>query len=424
MAKLTKSKVEAIKPAPGEQVAVWDSELKGYGVRVSPGGTKTFFVQGRIKGQGKMIKATIGKFGVFTAEQARDKARNMLTDMANGKDPRIATMKKEEAHTFGDLLNAYADMLEAEGKESATAVRNSLKRNVEKLFPKLWKKPAIEIDIDDCLAIIGRQNDDNKPRQADKLRAYIKAAFTRAINARGNVKAPAVLREMKITTNPARDIQKVEGSSNANDRALTIAELQAYWKRVKALEEPRRSLAMLHLLTGGQRMKQLSRVTLADIDRDSMVMVMQDIKGRRSAARVYGVPLLPQALECIDNITGGGTFVFSANGGLSPINTNYLSSIAKRVCDDMAKAGELTGSPFTGKHIRSSVETRLMGKPYRVSSDVFKRLLSHGMGGVQEKHYQHDSFHDEQLEALEMLWRMLEAKPEPSAQVIPLRAQA
>lgn len=422
--KLGKSKIEAIKPTPGAQAIVWDSDLKGYGIRVSPGGTKTFFVQGRIKGQGKPVKITIGKFGVFTAEQARDAARNLLNDMANGNDPRATTKAGDENHTFGDLMTAYADMLEASGKESAKAVRNAINANIKAVHPKLWKKPAAEIDIDDCVSIIGRVSDQGKPRQADKIRSYIKAAFTKAINARGDVKAPAALREMRIKTNPARDIQKVAGSSNANDRAMTVAELQSYWRRVKELAEPQRSLGMLHLLTGGQRMKQLSRVTLEHIDRDAMIMKMHDYKGRRANARVYGVPLLPQALECIDNITGGGQFVFSANGGLSPIGTSYLSSIAKRVCDDMQQAGELSGSKITGKHIRASVETRLMGKPYRVSSDVFKRLLSHGMGGVQEKHYQHDSFHDEQLEALEMLWRLLEGLPEPVTQAIPFSREA
>ena len=48
--KLTKTKVEALKPDPAKQYLVWDSELKGYGVRVSPGGAKAFFVQGRIRG--------------------------------------------------------------------------------------------------------------------------------------------------------------------------------------------------------------------------------------------------------------------------------------------------------------------------------------------------------------------------------------
>ncbi len=61
--KLTKTKVEALKPDPIKQTVVWDSVLTGFGVRLSPGGTKTFFVQGRIRATQQLIKLTIGKMG-------------------------------------------------------------------------------------------------------------------------------------------------------------------------------------------------------------------------------------------------------------------------------------------------------------------------------------------------------------------------
>jgi integrase len=416
--KLTKSKIEALKPNPDAQSLTWDSELKGYGVRVSPGGTKTFFVQGRIRGCAQVIKATIGQFGPFTAEQARQQARDMLHVMSQGKDPRLTKDKRELGHAFGDLMTAYVEMLEADGKASAKAVKSAITKNIEQAFPKLWKKPAAEISIDDCVAIIGKLNDEGSPRQADKIRSYMKTAYSKAINARGNVKAPAVMRALKITSSPVRDVQKVDGSSNASERALSLAEFRAYWGRVQMLAEPRRSIAMLHVLTGGQRMQQLARVTLADIDRDAMLMRMQDGKGRRAKPRIYSVPLLPQALACIESVTGSGQYVFSSNAGKTPMHISYISDIVKDVCTDMAEAGELEGEPFTGKVIRATIETRLMKAPYRVSSDVLARLLSHGMGGVQAKHYAHDPMHEEQVEALEKLWRLLESKPEPSAQVI------
>ncbi|MFZ3206389.1 MAG: integrase, partial [Pseudomonas sp.] len=103
---------------------------------------------------------------------------------------------------------------------------------------------------------------------------------------------------------------------------------------------------------------------------------------------------------------------------------SYLSDIAADVCAAMAEAKELQGAPFTGKVIRATIETRLMKAPYRVSSDVLARLLSHGLGGVQAKHYAHDAMHEEQVEALEKLWRLLHEEAEPSAQVIELRARA
>jgi hypothetical protein len=46
------------------------------------------------------------------------------------------------------------------------------------------------------------------------------------------------------------------------------------------------------------------------------------------------------------------------------------------------------------------------------------------MGGVQARHYQHHNFHEEKLEALEMVYRMAEGQPEPMAQVIPFNREA
>lgn len=181
---------------------------------------------------------------------------------------------------------------------------------------------------------------------------------------------------------------------------------------------------MLHVLTGGQRMAQLARVTLADVDRDSMTMTLRDNKGRRAKPRVYQIPLLPETLPLIDGITGSGEYVFSADGGATPMSDQFVSDIAARTCTAMKEAGELQGAPFTGKHIRATIESRLMDDPYNVSSDVLARLLSHGLGGVQARHYARDPLLPRQLDALRKLWRLLNNKPEPGAEVVQLRANA
>lgn len=419
--RLTKTVVDALEPESGKQFFVWDSKLPGFGVRVSPGGSKSYMYQGRINGTLKKI--TIGRHGVYTAEQARKEAKDIGIAMSQGQDPSREKNTKGGS-TLGDLLTAYVDLLKDQGKESADSVKSCLKRDVEDKHPKLWKKQASQIDLDDCIKIIGTLKDEGKLRQADKLRSYIRTAFSEAINARGDLNMPASMLGLNITYNPARDLRKVKGAAKAKDRALSLSEFRCYWKRAKELPEPRRSLAMLHVLTGGQRQQQLARVTLADIDRDTESMTIWDKKGRRSEPRQHVVPLLPQALELINGITGAGSYVFSADGGTTSMNIDYLNDIAKSICAAMKNADELEGPEFTGGAIRATIETRLIAKPYRVSSDVLGHLLSHGMGGVQQRHYQHHSFFDEKLEALEMLYRMAEGQPEPIAQVLPFVREA
>lgn len=428
LSETTAAKLDAI---DGQQTVYWDERLTGFGVRVSPGRsgedgernpTRTFFVQGRLGG--KLLKVTIGRLGRIKCAKARSEAERIVSMLELGQDPRAKKHETADETTFGVLMTAYVEYLELQGKLSARAVKNQITRDIEEAFPRLWEKSASEIDIDDCMKIIGRVKDAGSPRQADKLRSYIRTAFSEAINARGDVNMPASMRGLNIKSNPARDMRKVSGSGGAKDRALTLSELRAYWSRINKLAEPHRSIAILHVLTGGQRQVQLARVKLTDIDRDAPSMTLWDPKGRRASPYRHVVPLLPEALDAIDRITGGGDYVFSANGGQSAMHDSFIGEITKRICSEMEKAGELEKGPFTAGAIRAAVETRLAAQPYRVSSDVLGHLLSHGRGGVQNRHYQRHDFFDEKLEALEMLRRMVEGTSEPSAQIISMRARA
>jgi len=420
---LNKTNLDRMEATDGKRRIVWDTAIQGYGVRIMPNGGKTLFFQARFNGE--VIRVTIGRYSgvAASAEAGRKRAKEINADLANGIDPR-PERKAADAATFGDMMTGYVEMLEAKGKKSAGNVKTQIAADIEKKQRKIWSKRAAEIDLDDCVKIVATITDKGKKRQADKIRSYIRSAFSEAIKARGNVNAPAKLRNMNIKMNPARDMVKVEGSSQARTRALSLSEFQAYWSHVKEQPEPGRSIMMLHVLTGGQRMDQLARAGLHDIDNDTQTLTLLDFKGRRSEPRRHSIPLLPEARACIDRITGAGEYVFSCDGGIRPINKKYIGERVDKIRDAMKEANELEGGHFTPGTIRATIETRLAAKPYRVSSDVLGQLLSHGMGGVQQRHYQHHNFHEEKLEALEMLQRMVEGQPEPMAQVIPFNREA
>jgi hypothetical protein len=420
---LNKTNLDRMEATDGKRRIVWDTAIQGYGVRIMPNGGKTLFFQARFNGE--VIRVTIGRYSgvAASAEAGRKRAKEINADLANGIDPR-PERKAADAATFGDMMTGYVEMLEAKGKKSAGNVKTQIAADIEKKQRKIWSKRAAEIDLDDCVKIVATITDKGKKRQADKIRSYIRSAFSEAIKARGNVNAPAKLRNMNIKMNPARDMVKVEGSSQARTRALSLSEFQAYWSHVKEQPEPGRSIMMLHVLTGGQRMDQLARAGLHDIDNDTQTLTLLDFKGRRSEPRRHSIPLLPEARACIDRITGAGEYVFSCDGGIRPINKKYIGERVDKIRDAMKEAEELEGGHFTPGTIRATIETRLAAKPYRVSSDVLGQLLSHGMGGVQQRHYQHHNFHEEKLEALEMLQRMVEGQPEPMAQVIPFNREA
>ena len=63
--KITKRSVDTLKPANGAEAVLWDTELKGFGVRVQRGGAKAYILQYRA-GTGRsapLRKLTIGRHG-------------------------------------------------------------------------------------------------------------------------------------------------------------------------------------------------------------------------------------------------------------------------------------------------------------------------------------------------------------------------
>lgn len=99
---LTKKAIDSLDlPATG-QVLYYDTILPGFGLRATKT-AKTFFAEGYLGRGQKRVK--IGRYGVFTPDQARDEARQILAKLARGEDPNA---KKGVSLT---LEQAYQDMV-------------------------------------------------------------------------------------------------------------------------------------------------------------------------------------------------------------------------------------------------------------------------------------------------------------------------
>ena len=109
MPKLTKKVVDAATadPTGKRQILVWDSEVKGFALRVTPAGVKSYILNYR-NGEGRERRLTIGKHGSpWTCEQARTRAIELLRDVAAGSDPLDAKAEAKAAMTVTQLCNAY-----------------------------------------------------------------------------------------------------------------------------------------------------------------------------------------------------------------------------------------------------------------------------------------------------------------------------
>ncbi|SKC50079.1 Site-specific recombinase XerD [Pseudoxanthomonas indica] len=308
--------------------------------------------------------------------------------------------------TLGALLEAYVADLRRGGKVSARAVERSLERNLKEAMPELWAKRAADATDDDLLAVVARLADGDKLREAAKVRSYLRAAFAAALKARHNARALPALRELGIRHNPAVDLVPVDGAADAGERALSVGELRAYWRRIAGLEGPEGAVLRFHLLTGAQRLAQLARLVKQDYDSDSRTVRLRDSKGRRRVPRQHVVPLIPAAVEALQEMGGGkaGPHLFTLTAGLAPADYSSLRHRLMPVMAAMQEAGELESGPFTLGDIRRTVETRLAAAG--LSLEVRGQLQSHGLGGVQSKHYDRHNYLNEKREALETLYKI------------------
>jgi integrase len=135
-----------------------------------------------------------------------------------------------------------------------------------------------------------------------------------------------------------------------------------------------------------------------------------DSKGRPGKPpRPHTVPLIPQAAAALLECRPQGIYAMSTDNGVTHLAATTLS----------AWAVEASGSPeFRTKRIRSGVETLLASA--RISSDIRGRLQSHGIAGVQARHYDGHDYMDEKRQALDTLHKLLNS---PSASnVVQLKA--
>jgi Arm DNA-binding domain len=111
-----------------------DDHLIGFGFRATPNGAKSFIVEGRVNGL--MRRFTIGPVERFSVSEARLRARTLLAEMHDGKDPQA---KRRAARQRSDTLTTMLDdYIGAKGVKETTAdkYRAQMSRNLRDWMEK------------------------------------------------------------------------------------------------------------------------------------------------------------------------------------------------------------------------------------------------------------------------------------------------
>jgi hypothetical protein len=216
--RLTKRVVEALAPK-SDRYVVWDSELKGFGVRVTPQGRKTYLVRYRTTG-GADRRLTLTTHGVMTTEEAREQARLALADAAMGGDPQGAKAERRAEMTMKELCELY--MAEGTATKKETTLRIDRIRIDRHINPRLGNRKVTDITRGDIQRLMIDVGNGHIRGEATPHTRGGKGAAARTVGLLGGIFTFAQERGF-VEINPVRGLKRYK--DNRRERFLSAAEL-------------------------------------------------------------------------------------------------------------------------------------------------------------------------------------------------------
>ena len=139
--KITKRSVDDLAPKNTPEVVLWDTEVRGFGIRARSSGTKTYILHYRPGGgrNAPLRKLTIGRHGSpWTPEKARVEAKRLLGQVASGEDPAERKSADRQAMTVAELCDLY--LAEGAAHKKASTLKADRGRMVHHIKPLLGDK--------------------------------------------------------------------------------------------------------------------------------------------------------------------------------------------------------------------------------------------------------------------------------------------
>ena len=229
---ITRCFVEKLKlpTASLNQKRYYDDCLKGFGIRVTINGIKSFFIEKRIGT--KVYRATLGHYPALTVENARKKAQDYLGKIAMGIDP---TEEKLEAKIKGITLQAaFTDFLNAR-KNLKPSTIYCYTRIMQDTIANWQNKPLISINKDMIIkkhAEIGM----NSKAHANLTMRILRAVFTFAAGNYSGVNS-GISKQSLFIENPVKILSYSRAwyAIKRRTTVITPSDLPAWYRAVQQL---------------------------------------------------------------------------------------------------------------------------------------------------------------------------------------------
>lgn len=336
-AKLSKTVAEAAEPQ-ASRYSLWDSELAGFGLRVTPAGIKTWVVKYRTGEGGRTASVrwyTVGTFPDVSASEARKMAEIALARVRLGEDPGGERITKRAEMTLAHAIDFY----EQEGCFVQRGIRQgepmkpvtkayTLARLRHHVVRLLGKRRVTEIDEGDITTFVrdvtaGKTARDEwivSPETGKRKRVIVRGGEGAARKVVRDLSAVYSFlkthkRKTNVTHNPVENAS-VRKTDNKRTRFLSIEEVKRLGGALDAVEAEGANtkavnIARLWALSGCRR-NEIASLKWSEVDLERGLLIFDDSKTGRSV-RPLGAPAVT-LLDAIKPDKADG-FVFPAERG-------------------------------------------------------------------------------------------------------------
>lgn len=176
--RLTKRAIDALKPGAAERF-YWDDSLPGFAVRVMPSGARSFLIQYRTA-NGDTRRLTFAKVGTLTPDEARERARKLLAEVAGGADVSSARKAKRHAPRMAELWAMYEERHAKVKKKPASAASDARNWRLH-LAPALEYRPVADVTHDEMEKLHGKIGEGSGKTNANRCIALASKLFSLAL---------------------------------------------------------------------------------------------------------------------------------------------------------------------------------------------------------------------------------------------------
>jgi integrase len=384
--KLTVPFVARARALPGnERTLYFDEDLQNFALMVTRNGARRFVLQYRLSGRSRRLTFKPG----LTLNDARRQARQLLGEVAKGRDPLDERRKKEMA--AANTVAAIADEYLRRGAKGLRSVKQRRALLERLVFPQFGTRQIGSIRRSEVVRLLDRIEDENGAAMADAVLAVLRRLFNWHAARSDDFGSPIVPGLRKIHSRP-------------RERTLSDQELRAIWR---ATEAPGlfNSYVRFLILTATRRNEA------AAMRRDELVGNDWTVPApRMKNATDHTIPLSNDAKAIIDAMPVLGEFVFTADGG-RPM----------RDFDGPKRSLEQRSGVIGWRlHDLRRTARSLMSRG-GVPPDIGERALAHKIVGVRGVYDRH-AFFEEKQRAFQMLAQQVRQIVDPrSGDVLPMR---